>query len=66
MGQVRGQERAPARLNRKPDHSVDLPLLFLAKHMRSSIRGFIKNAACQNYSVTLQGKFNKAPTAKTH
>lgn len=35
--------------------------------MRSSIRGIHRECCCcQNYSVTIQGKFNKAPTAKTH
>lgn len=43
------------------------PSPVLGKHMRSSIRGIHQECCfCQNYSVTLQGKFNKAPTAKTH
>lgn len=43
------------------------PSPILGKHMWSSIWGIHQECCfCQNYSVTLQGKFNKAQTAKTH
>ena len=70
-----GGEHGAGEGRRKEHHKVKQktwslcwsPSPVLGKHMRSSIWGIHQECCfCQNYSVTLQGKFNKAPTAKTH
>ena len=67
MGQVRAEERSSFfKVKQKTLSLCWSPSPVLGKHMRSSIWGIHQECfLCQNYLVTLQGKFNQAPTAKT-